>query len=276
MDVLISWVGARDPTWINPRTGNAEAGPVLALLQSRHFDATYLLLNLQPKADDFAARATAVTRACQKRLPTLRVYQKPVYLVSVTDYREVFAVTNEVCQEILQEEGQTERNYFVYLSPGTPQMQTVWILLVQSGLVPAKMIAATPPDLLAPGVSIWQEVDLSFPDLPQVTNPGEAERRIRVLETQNENLRGANSRLQSELALARAGGLDSKGVIAEGFRIRSYLLELERALYTKALTQAGNRAAAAARLLAIEPATFRKRAAALGVRPRRSRQRPQQ
>ena len=151
MDILLTWVGSRDPLWFNPRTGQQEAGPVLSLLGSRSFDVVYLLLNLDSKSDDFRQRATAVLRAAQRLFPSVQVRQKPVDLVSVTDYRELFLVTNHVCQEILGEDEHTERTYYVYLSPGTPQMRTVWVLLVQSGLLPARMIQVTPPDLVPPG-----------------------------------------------------------------------------------------------------------------------------
>jgi hypothetical protein len=44
-------------------------------------------------------------------------------------------------------------------------MATVWVLLVQSGLLPAKMLITTPPDLLPRGETIrWKEVDITRPD----------------------------------------------------------------------------------------------------------------
>lgn len=270
MDILLTWVGARDPGWHNPRTKQLEPGPILSLLKSRRFDALYLLLNLYSPVDDFRQRATAVLRNCQRHFPAIRVKQKPVDLVSVTDYREIFRVTNDVAQEILDEEGRKGRNYFVYLSPGTPQMQTVWILLVQSGLLPARMIEATPPDLLEPGAPRWREVDLSIRDFPQVVTPGETARLVSVLQAQNDNLTAENRRLRAEVGLLKMGGhLPMGGVIGEGFRLRDYLMAQERALYVRALEQGKGNAAEAARLLGIDPAAFRARAVTLGIRQRR-------
>lgn len=270
MDVLLTWVGARDPGWHNPRTKQMEPGPILSLLHARHFDVVYLLLNLYSRTDDFRSRATAVLRNCERHFPSVRVRQKPVDLVSVTDYREVFHAVNHCCQEILVGEGLDDRDYFVYLSPGTPQMQAVWILLVQSGLLPARMIEATPPDLVEPGASRWREVDLSIQGFPQVVNPGETVRLVRVLQAQNDNLLAENRRLRAEVELLKAGGhLNPEGEISGDFDLRAYLMAEERALYVRALDHAGGKAAEAARLLGVDPAAFRARAVTLGVRQRR-------
>jgi hypothetical protein len=58
MDVLLTWVGARDPGWDNPRTrarrSGQEPGPILSLLQSRPFDVVYLLYNIPADTDNFS------------------------------------------------------------------------------------------------------------------------------------------------------------------------------------------------------------------------------
>ena len=189
MEILLTWVGSRDPAWDNPRTRQREFGPILALLQSRHFDTVYLLFNLDSAADHdgltFPRRATTVQRWCERNMPSTTIRQQPLNIISVIDYRELYRVTNDTCQRLLMDEGRDGHSYFVFLSPGTPQMQTIWVLLVQSGLLPARMIATTPQDLVAPGYPIWQEVDLSMPSFPQVVSPGETARVLGVLEAQN-------------------------------------------------------------------------------------------
>jgi hypothetical protein len=184
--------------------------------------------------------------------------------------REIYRVVNHTCQRIVRDEGRHDRDYYVFLSPGTPQMQTIWVLLVQSGLLPARMIGSTPQDLVAPGYPIWHEVTLSLENFPQVVSPGEVSRQVGILQAQNSNLRTENRRLAAELDTLRTGGpAIGAGPIEEGFRIRDYLEAQERALLVRALDQAGNNAAAAARLLGMEPHTFRDRAARLGVWERR-------
>jgi len=271
MDILLTWVGSRDPTWDNPRTANVEDGPILSLLAARSFDRVYLLFNHLATSDDFATRATGVLRACQKRFPGCDVRQKPVDLVSVTDYQEVFRTTNHACQEILSNEGSEGTEYFVYLSPGTPQMQAVWILLTQSGLMPGRMILATPPDLVAPGLPTWREVDLSLADFPRISSPGDEERLIGVLTSQNQSLLRENELLRAEVEVLRSQGEDQRSAVPAGFSLGNHLSSLEKLWMSRAIDQSDGNAAAAARLLGVEPAAFRARAAALGLRGRKKR-----
>jgi hypothetical protein len=59
MDVLLTWIGSRDPLWKNPRTGSNEPGPVLSLLARRRFDIVYLLFNLHSHAVGLQLREPA-------------------------------------------------------------------------------------------------------------------------------------------------------------------------------------------------------------------------
>ena len=89
---------------------------------------------------------------------------------------------------------------------------------------------------------------------------------------QNDNLIAENRRLRATVDLFEAGGGSRvDGVIPEGFQLRTYLAAQERLWYVRALDAAGGVAADAARLLGIDPAAFRARAASLGLRSRRRR-----
>ena len=68
---------------------------------------------------------------------------------------------------ILKDEGTQGKRYIVLLSPGTAQMQTVWVLLVQSGLLPATMLMSTPADLVPAGAPRVRKVDLSISNFPR-------------------------------------------------------------------------------------------------------------
>jgi hypothetical protein len=114
LDVLLTWVGLRDPGWDNPRTRGQrparqqEPGPILALLRERKrlgqpFDRIYLLVNVPARTDDLAARATAVKRLAEQHFGPIDVRHKPVDLVAVADYREVYRATNDICQRLLKE-----------------------------------------------------------------------------------------------------------------------------------------------------------------------------
>lgn len=271
MDILLTWVGARDP--FRERTGNTP-GPILSLLAAKRFDAMYLLCN--PREDvkpSFYARATEVTRYCQLHFHHITVRQKPIDLVSVTDHREIFHATNQICQQIIEEEGSENRRFFIFLSPGTPQMQTVWVLLVRSGLLDATMLEATPPELVSPGGQIWREVDLSFTDLPTIVSPGKLARELASIQAQNENLSASNRRLTAEIGLLQTGAASlTDSDIPENFSLPKFLDAQEYAHYEKATRQARGHATEAARLLGIAAPTFRARAQTLGVRTRKRRQ----
>jgi len=272
VDVLLTWVGQRDPDWNNPRTKRGDIGPILSILQSRPFGRVYLLYTVHSKIDDFYLRASRVRRICAKHLSAVDVRLVPVELRGVTDYREVFEVTSDACQTILAVDGRDAHDYYVYLSPGTPQMQTVWILLVQSGLLPARMLDAIPRDLLEPGTRPWREVDLALDEFPRIINVGAMERRIRVLDAQNKNLAAINLRIDAENEALRAGlPMPGDESLREDFDVRAHLRAQERWLYARALQEAKGNAARAARLLKVDPHTFRARAAALGLRSRRAR-----
>lgn len=269
-DTLLTWVGSRDPTWWNPRTGSDELGPILSLLESRRFSTMYLFFNIGGHSEEFTQRANATLRACQRLTPEMKVVHRPVTLMSVVDYREIFRVMNHECQRVLDLEGVRRRALYVYLSPGTPQMQTVWILLVQSGLLPARMIDAVPRDLLPPGTPNWREVDLSIPNFPQIVSPEEAERVVGILQSQVDNLTSENNRLRAEIELATVGQVVDEVQPGEGFNLRQHLIAHERVIYARALERSGGNAAKAARLIGVDPAAFRARAATLGIRKRRN------
>src|SRR5438874_9044510 len=90
--ILLTWIGSRDPWWVNPRTKRQEPGPILSLLRDRPFDTVYLLFNLDSPTENFRDRATGVLRACQQHFPEVRVLQKPLDVYSVIDHAELYRV----------------------------------------------------------------------------------------------------------------------------------------------------------------------------------------
>jgi hypothetical protein len=271
--ILLTWVGSRDPWWVNPRTKRQEPGPILSLLRDRSFDTVYLLFNLDSRTEDFRERATDVLRACQKHFPKVRVLQKPLDVYSVVDHAELFRVTNDLCQNVIRDEGTEGKQYFVFLSPGTPPMQTVWVLLVQSGLLPATMLQGTAADLVTPGAPRVREVDLSLPNFPQVVSPGETVRQLGILEARLKTISLEKLELQAQLKESQASATASGGTIPPGFSLPEHLRAEEAANYARALAQTEGKASDAAQLLGVEPHTFRARAVTLGLRERRSRAR---
>lgn len=283
MNVLYTWVGAHDPAWRQQPPGDPREieGPILtalrgapALLGGASFDRVYVFLTPGAGDQDFAARATRLVRICAQHLPQIEVKQRPVDLASPIAYEEIYRTVNHELKRIAAEDGLTQRNArsFVLLSPGTPQMQMTWILLVRSGLFKARMIEATPPRFRVPTVAPIREVKLQLvADYPRILTPEAAHRELGVLQERSRNLSEERDILRAEVASLRRSGAASSDAPLEPMDLAAHLVEQERALYLRALRQVDGNAAGAARLLNVQPGTFRARAETLGVLDRRRR-----
>jgi Nif-specific regulatory protein len=68
-----------------------------------------------------------------------------IELHSVVDYEEIFRQLTASLADVLVSLPYVTRRHFVLLDPGTPQMQTVWFLLVQSDSFDAVLLQGVPP-----------------------------------------------------------------------------------------------------------------------------------
>lgn len=253
MQVLLTWVGGRDPRWQNTRNGEMETGPVLGLLEARRFDQVYLLHTVAGPAGDFPRKARQVAEECRRL--GIPATPKVVDVASPTDYEGLFEHVKELAGEVVAVHGREGVEYFVFLSPGTPQMQSTSARLVQTGVLPARLIKADHPRLRSPGAPAWHYVEPS-----EITGPDQSARRIEELEAHCARLRDEVRRLEAELAAARAGGGAAEaGTISPGFHLPTYIKATQRAFDERALRQANGDIPKAAGLLGEKPPTYRKR-----------------
>ena len=136
--VLFSFVGNHDP--LSLPGPNDDPGPVLSLLQSRAIDHVVLLIT----GGDYTERAVTIQQAAQHTIgaPTCSFVQLPIE--NVVDYEEIFGALSAALPRAEERIPYGEFRRFVLLDPGTPQMQTVWFLLVQSGLFDATLLQGVP------------------------------------------------------------------------------------------------------------------------------------
>lgn len=261
LNILLSFVGSRDPFW-RDEAKNQHPGPVLSLLRERAFDCLHLFFNL---GAGWNQRASQVLMSCHQSHPHLRVKHQPVEIIDVTDHAELYQVMNHECQAIRRQYINQDVKFWVATASGTPAMQTVWVLLVQSGLLPATLLVTTPPQWTKPGVSPVREVNLNIDDFPQIQSPDEAQRQLSILQTQIQILKTQNATLRAKSLGAQ---LEISG---QGMDLQDTLRQHEVAYFRLAMERAGGNGAKAARLLGLKPHTFRKRAVDLGVWNRRSR-----
>lgn len=121
--VLISWIGQAD---LNASTGAKDAGlgPVGQAVTKRPFDHIVLLCNY-PKKE--AARFVSWLEEHTKATVTLGM----VELTSPTDFGEIYEAVTQHIEQVRQQFGPESRLTY-HLSPGTPAMAAVWIIVAKT------------------------------------------------------------------------------------------------------------------------------------------------
>ncbi len=166
MDILFTFAGNRDPYNLESVKGVFTDGPVLTLLNERSFDAVHIFTtpNSLPNAQQ-------LQRVIAKRAGNIRTRIYHLDIPDPTDYEALFLNMSARCREILDEYRDLKPACFIATASGTPQMQTVWFLMAQSGIVPATLLKITPPRFLRPQQKAVSEISLSLATFPKITPP---------------------------------------------------------------------------------------------------------
>ncbi len=130
--LLISWIGRTD---LNAATVDAAGdGPLLTTLREVQPDISFLLYNYSP------AQVSPYLRWLKERLPG-QFDARHVPLTSPVDYREIYQASEALLQEVWADHPDAQRQ--ILISPGTPAMQAVWILLGKTSY-PAEFLQSSP------------------------------------------------------------------------------------------------------------------------------------
>ena len=132
MDILLAWLGNTDIR-SSESLDSAELGPLLNALQSLRFDAVHLLSD----------HPTARTKSYGKWLAArskVSLQTHSVKLTSPTDFTEIFRAVDSLIQGVRRES--TTASLTFHLSPGTPAMAAIWILLAKTRY-PARLIESS-------------------------------------------------------------------------------------------------------------------------------------
>ncbi|MFB1484083.1 sigma-54-dependent transcriptional regulator [Corallococcus sp. RDP092CA] len=147
--VLVSWVAVNnDPYERNTKTGEflqeggqPVPGPTLTCL----FDADspfsgrirdVVLLHRTGDGQDDARERRAISElvgVLEQRDASLRVHHEPWKSADPTDHRGIFEFLRERLPAIRRQFAGSE--LVLHISPGTPSMQTVWVLMAETGFV---------------------------------------------------------------------------------------------------------------------------------------------
>ena len=145
MKVLIAWSGSGREPYMH-RGGKRVPGAHLQLLTESQYKGTFdlhYLLCVRETIDD----ALQLQRELSSASPPTRTEIRVAHLLDPTDHDEIARELGRILAEIDKQDGLFQHQLYVMLNTGTPQMQTVWVLLITSGLLEAKLIQTSPLEL---------------------------------------------------------------------------------------------------------------------------------
>jgi DNA-binding NtrC family response regulator len=202
MNVLLTFAGNRDP--FNPELvqGAATDGPVLTLLRERSFETIYIFTTPNTLANAHSLRDEITRRLGQEQL---KVDVLNLDIPDPTDYEALFIHMSGLCRKIVADHREAQPAYWIATASGTPQMQTVWFLLAQSGLIPATLLKITPPRFLRAGRKAVSEILLPL-DFPKVALPDQDMLEMKAAYLRKEKLEAEHTDLVGEFSRYRMIG----------------------------------------------------------------------
>jgi len=167
----------------------SDQGPVLRLLEQpesrRAYDAAWVLTT-----PSHAAATEALVVAMRKRVPA--VEQQVLALDDPSDHEALFRALLPLVQRI-----PAGAEVTIVLSAGTPQAQTLWVVLVQSGLLPARMLQVVPPAFVpSPHPRALREVKLDIAGFPEIRALREEVMQLRARDLVHAELVGSSAPMQ--------------------------------------------------------------------------------
>lgn len=130
-EVLVSWIGRTDLR-VAIADGSAEQGPIAQAVAERQYSAIHLICDFPERdAKRYIKWLTNKTRSV--------IHLHSVTLSSPINFGEIYKCVVRVLSEI----DQSQHQLTYHLSPGTPAMQSIWILLAKT-THPARLIQSSP------------------------------------------------------------------------------------------------------------------------------------
>ena len=173
MTTLLTWVDRGPPRPHHTPRPDSDTGPILRLLDQPESSGRYdTVLVLTTPATLAPARALA--DAIRTRGPSAAL--RLVDLTDPSDYAGLFAALGPQLAALPRDEPLD-----VLLSAGTPQAQTLWVILVKAGLLSARMLQVIPPAFVPdPHPKAVREVRLDIEGFPEIRSLKEEVARLRA------------------------------------------------------------------------------------------------
>ncbi|MDF9408703.1 RNA repair transcriptional activator RtcR family protein [Pelotomaculum isophthalicicum JI] len=160
LKIMLSSVGLHDPCG---RDGSE--GPVLGAV--RELTPDILFLFPTRKQPDERLNSTeencwnTVSELAQK-FPAVKVYVRPLNLPDPTDYADIIKSLKDEVESIKQNYAQSDVKYFLAISSGTPQIQSAFLVLVNSNRIKAEVYQTINPAFLREGEKHTRLVETHF------------------------------------------------------------------------------------------------------------------
>ncbi len=156
-----------------------DAGPVLRLLaqpeSQGRYDSAWVLTT--PSA---LAATKDLVRQMKAQVGSVELRVLPVE--DPSDYQQLFHALGPLCRDLRRSHRQPGWGLDVLLSAGTPQAQTLWVIWVQAGLLPARMLQVIPPQFVpTPHPHVIREVRLDIEGFPEVRALRSEVQRLRAV-----------------------------------------------------------------------------------------------
>ncbi|HBC76801.1 MAG TPA: hypothetical protein DC017_18520, partial [Candidatus Wallbacteria bacterium] len=121
--ICLSWIGTHDPKF-----GDG-GGPIIALLESPHaddFDELHLLYNfgqpLEKHKDEYR-------RHISKKYAKNKMVVFHEHELNPTDYNRIYEISTGIMKSLLKKYSNKKIKWHFHTSPGTGQMNAIWVLL---------------------------------------------------------------------------------------------------------------------------------------------------
>jgi len=163
MRVLFSFIGFHDP-YPPGDESDKPIGPVLTAVEHLGVDRVVLLASANVKE-----RTEQTLEEIQSRHPSVVGEMHMLVLPNPTDYSAIITQVREVFHEVNKEVESPE--YIVATASGTAQMHACWLLLTQSGEIPAQVVQTHPPKFLKLGESPVKFINIGSAEFPRI-QPG--------------------------------------------------------------------------------------------------------
>ena len=174
--MLLTWsdrgVRGPSPSHHQPRPAS-DRGPIARLLEHREYAAARILCTP-------AGREPAAELVAELRETIADVELVELAVVDPSDYEQLFLALGPALAALAPRRASVG-GAEVLLSAGTPQMQTLWVILVAAGLLDARMLQVIPAAFVpVPHPSPVREVQLDIDGFPEIRAMRDELRRLRA------------------------------------------------------------------------------------------------